>query len=140
MARHDEVEVRSRNGKLARSVFATLLCLLPVAAAPSFGRLAAQVSHTGPQATHAAPQANRPRFENNQQPHLGAWLQRHEGLSPEEQEKALQNEPGFSHLPPEMQQRLLTRLHQLNHMPPNQRQRILDPFDAAQIDTALLRF
>ncbi len=118
MARHNELEARSHSGKLARRVFAALLLLLPVVATPSFAR--------------PAQQAPRPRFENNQQAHLGTWLQRHQNLSPEQQERALQSEPGFKGLPPETQQKLLDRLRQINRMPPNQRQRTVDRIEAME--------
>jgi hypothetical protein len=116
-----ELETTSPWGKLARRVFATLLLALPFAApALCFARPAYY-------------QAVRPGFENNQQrPHLGPWLQRHGNLPPEQQERALQSEPGFSRLPPETQQKLLNRLHQINRMPPNQRQRTLDRIEAME--------
>ncbi|MGC2403473.1 MAG: DUF3106 domain-containing protein [Acidobacteriaceae bacterium] len=122
MAKHGELEVRSRSGKVARSVFAVLL-ILPMLATPSFARPARQAAHPPP---------IRPRMENNQQPHLGTWLERHSNLSPQEQEKALQNEPGFGQLPPETQQRLLSRLQQLNRMPPAQRQRMVDRIEVME--------
>jgi hypothetical protein len=109
-------ESMSCTGKLARSVFAALLLALAV---PCFAR-------------PAPPQGARPRFENNQQPHLGTWLQRHGSLPPEQQEKALQAEPGFKSLSPETQQKLLDRLRQINHMPPNQRQRTVDHIEAME--------
>jgi YesN/AraC family two-component response regulator len=118
MARHNELEARSHRGKLARCVFAALLLVLPVVAAPCFAR--------------PAQQAPRPRFENNQQAHLGTWLQRHQNLSPDQQERALQSEPGFKGLPPETQQKLLDRLRQINRMPPNQRQRTVDRIEAME--------
>ena len=118
MASHNELEARSHSGKLARGVFAALLLVLPLAAAPCFAR--------------PAQQGQRPRFENNQQPHLGTWLQRHGNLSPEQQERALQSEPGFNRLPPETQQKLLDRLRQINQMPPNQRQRTVDRIEAME--------
>ena len=118
MARHNELEARSHSGKLARRVFAALLLVLPVMATPCFAR--------------PAQQAPRPRFENNQQAHLGTWLQRHQNLSPEQQERALQSEPGFKGLPPETQQKLLDRLRQINRMPPNQRQRTVDRIEAME--------
>ena len=116
MASRNELEITSHSGKLARRVFAVLLLILPLAAT-CFARPAMQ----GP----------RPRFENNQ-PHLGAWLQRHGNLPPDQQEKALQSEPGFNRLPPETQQKLLNRLHQINQMPPNQRQRTVDRIEAME--------
>jgi hypothetical protein len=119
MAIRNELELRPRKGKLARGVFAALLLLSFAAASlPGFAR--------------PGPQGPRPRFENNQQPHLGAWLARHGNLPPEQQQRALQNEPGFRSLPPETQQRLLNRLQQLNRMPPNQRQRMTDRIEAME--------
>ena len=125
MARHNELETISHCGKLARSVFAALLLLLPLAASTCFAR--------------PAPQGPRPRFENNQQAHLGTWLQRHGNLPPEQQEKALQSEPGFNRLPPETQQKLLNRLRQINRMPPNQRQRTVDHIEALERLTPQMR-
>jgi len=116
MASRNELEITSHSGKLARRVFAVLLLILPLAAT-CFARPAMQGPH--------------PRFENNQ-PHLGTWLQRHGNLPPDQQEKALQSEPGFNRLPPETQQKLLNRLHQINQMPPNQRQRTVDRIEAME--------
>jgi hypothetical protein len=126
MARHNELETTSLQGKVARRVFAALLLGLLLATAPSFARPPQQ-------------QGAHPRFENNQQPHLGMWLQRHQNLSPEQQERALQSEPGFKQLPPETQQRLLSRLQQLNRMPPAQRQRTLDRIEAMERLTPQMR-
>ena len=123
MAIDNQLERRSYSGKLARSVFTVLLLVLPLASC--FAR--------PPQ------QGQRPRFENNQQAHLGTWLQRHGNLTPEQQEKALRSEPGFSQLPPEQQQRLLGRLQQLNRMPPNQRQRTVDHIEAMEHLTPQMR-
>jgi hypothetical protein len=126
MARQNEIETTTPRGKLARRVLTTLLLILPLAAVPC-------LAHPGQQpSTH-------PHFENNQQPHLGTWLQRHQNLSPEEQEQALQREPGFNRLPPETQQRLLNRLRQLNKMPPQQRQRTLDRIEAMEHMTPQMR-
>jgi hypothetical protein len=58
-------------------------------------------------------------------PHLGNWLESHQGQSFVGQENALRREPGFNRLPPQQQQRLVDRLHQLDTMPPQQRQRTL---------------
>lgn len=126
MARQNEIETTSLRGKLARRVLTVLLLVLPLAAVPCF-------AHPGQQP------GGHPRFENNQQPHLGTWLQRHQNLSPEQQEQAMQSEPGFSRLPPETQQRLLTRLRQLNKMPPEQRQRTVDHIEAMEHLTPQMR-
>lgn len=126
MAIRYELECKPQRGKLARSVFAALLLILPLAATslPCFARPAQQ----GP----------RQRYENKQ-PHLGAWLQRHGNLSPQQQERALESEPGFNRLPPETQQKLMNRLQQLNRMPPNQRQRTIDHIEALERLTPQMR-
>jgi hypothetical protein len=58
-------------------------------------------------------------------PHLGNWLQSHQGETFVGQENALRREPGFNRLPQPQQQRLIDRLHQIDSMPPRQRQRML---------------
>ena len=117
MARGTERISHSR--KLVHSVYSPLLLFSFFAAAPAI--------------CFARPhwQTTRPRFENNQ-PHLGEWLQRHEALSPKDQEKALATEPGFDRLPQETRQKLLNRLQQINRMPPRQRQRTLDRIEALE--------
>lgn len=63
-------------------------------------------------------------------PHLQQWMQSHSNLTPEQQQRALEREPGFRNLPPETQQRLRQRLTQLNNMSPQQRQRLLEHNEA----------
>jgi len=120
MAIRYELEYKPQRGELARSVFAALLLILLLgpASLSCYAR--------------PAQQAPRPRYENNQQPHLGTWLARHGNLTPQQQERALQTEPGFNRLPPETQQKLMNRLQQLNRMPPNQRQRTMDRIEAME--------
>jgi hypothetical protein len=43
-----------------------------------------------------------------------------------DQQKALENEPGFRELPPQTQQAMRNRLTQLNNMSPEQRRRVLE--------------
>jgi Protein of unknown function (DUF3106) len=57
--------------------------------------------------------------------HLGAWLNEHRGLPPQEQERMLRGDPSFNRLPPGDQQRLLQQLHQVNQMPEQERDRRL---------------
>jgi hypothetical protein len=71
----------------------------------------------------------RPNGEGNraaQNQHLAQWMDNHKALSLPDQQRALQNEPGFRELPRETQQRQLDQLARLNAMNPQQRSRILD--------------
>jgi hypothetical protein len=61
--------------------------------------------------------------------HAGDWLRQHKDLPPSEQQRALQNDPGFRSLPPETQQRYLDRLRKFNSSPPEQQQQILRRMD-----------
>jgi hypothetical protein len=73
-----------------------------------------------------------PQFiQNRQQPyaghgHAGDWLRRYRGLSPSEQERALQSDPAFRRLSPERQQLLRQRLQHFSSLPPQQQQRMLN--------------
>lgn len=94
-------------------------CLLPLATGvcaareqtPHGGRAAAPASRVGPKAN---------------QEHLPQWIEHHQSLTPEQQQRALENEPGFRQLPPQTQQRMRERLSQLNAMPVQQRTHVLE--------------
>jgi hypothetical protein len=58
--------------------------------------------------------------------HLPKWIENHKNLSPAEQHRALQNEPGFRELDPATQQRELNQLDRLNSMTPQERNRTLN--------------
>lgn len=58
--------------------------------------------------------------------HAGQWLRQHRNLPPEQQKRALQNDPQFRSLPPQRQQRYLNQLDRFNRMPPEQQQRVLN--------------
>jgi hypothetical protein len=58
--------------------------------------------------------------------HLPEWMDRHRDLTPQQQQQALESEPGFRQLPADTQHRMLSRLAQLNAMTPQQRQRVLE--------------
>jgi Protein of unknown function (DUF3106) len=73
-----------------------------------------------------------PAAPKNNQEHLAQWMDRHSNLPPAEQQRALENEPGFRDLPPTTQQRMRDRLTQLNNMSPEQRRRILDRTEAME--------
>jgi hypothetical protein len=65
-------------------------------------------------------------------PHRGEWLRQHQNMPPQEQERALRNDPSFRQLPPDRQQQLVQRLRDFNNRPPEQRQRMLErmePFE-----------
>ncbi len=72
------------------------------------------------------------RQQRRRQEHLPQWFRQHENMSPQDQERALRNEPGFDHLPPREQQRLYNRLQQLNAMPPDRRERTLQRMEALE--------
>jgi hypothetical protein len=72
--------------------------------------------------------------QNRQQPHpgqahAGDWLRRYKGLPPGEQDRALQNDPGFRRMSPEQQQHLRQQLHYFASLPPREQQRIVDNMD-----------
>jgi hypothetical protein len=73
------------------------------------------------------PQPMRPAAKSGsaQQPHLEQWIEKHSNLSLADQQKALENEPGFRDLPAQTQQRYRDRLAQLNNMTPQQRSQLL---------------
>lgn len=55
--------------------------------------------------------------------HLQAWMNQHRNLTPEQQQQALDREPGFRQLPQATQDRMHNRLAQLNAMNPQTRER-----------------
>jgi hypothetical protein len=77
------------------------------------------------------PPVSAPGPKRNQE-HLAQWMDRHSNLPLAEQQRALENEPGFRDLPPPTQQRMLDRLTQLNNMSPEQRRRIMDRTEAME--------
>ena len=60
------------------------------------------------------------------QHHAGDWLRRYKDLPPEQQQKALENDPQFRSLPPERQQSCGRRLQHFSSLPPQQQDRILN--------------
>jgi hypothetical protein len=88
-----------------------------------------------------AAKANRPQIRPGARPpgrqgpaqeHLQQWYERHQTLSIPEQQRALENEPGFHDLPPQTQQQMRDRLVQLNNMSPQQRDRMLERNEALE--------
>lgn len=68
------------------------------------------------------PQAEitRPHDEWPAHGHVGDWLRRYKDLPPDEQERALQNNPDFRRLTPGQQQRLLKRLRHFSSLSPDE--------------------
>src|SRR5512143_2677703 len=59
------------------------------------------------------------------QAHAGDWLRKYKDLPPEEQRKALENDPDFKKLPPQRQTQLLERLQRFSSLPRRQQERML---------------
>jgi hypothetical protein len=57
--------------------------------------------------------------------HLGAWLDSHRNVAPQEQQRMLHSDPSFSRLPAQQQQRLVQQLNRVDQMPEAQRERRL---------------
>jgi hypothetical protein len=88
---------------------AMVLCTLPILA-----------QRRGPQ------QQQRAEARRQNQAHAGDWLRRYKTLPPEQQQRALENDPQFRNLPPGQQQQLRQRLQHFNSLPPQQQERILN--------------
>ena len=113
-----------RNPKYVTATVFLLTSVFATTAKPSFaGQRGGFGAHPPTGQAHAAPKAQTPP-QNRE--HLAEWMDRHSNLPLEQQQRALQNEPGFHDLPPQTQQRMLDRLSRLNNMPPDQRRRILE--------------
>lgn len=112
---------------------ATGLCLL-VPVANALRRPVLQTQESAPPAPieRRSPQPRPLGNQHSSEDHRGArgehlaeWMNQHSNLTPQEQQQALQHEPGFGQLPRTTQQRMLDRLAQLDAMNPRQRQRVL---------------
>ncbi len=98
----------------------TMLLIAALMSAASAPRALAQHDHQGGWGGQHGDKMKGPG------PHRGEWLRKHQNQPPQEQERALQNDPGFKQLPPQKQQELMQRLRRFNNLPPEQRQRILE--------------
>ena len=79
----------------------------------------------------AAPHPAQPEIraqpqQGQQRGHSGDWLRRYKDLPPEEQERALKNDPAFQKLPPERQQMLRQRLQRFSNLPPEKQLQVLN--------------
>ncbi len=77
------------------------------------------------QANQAKPPNNANRGAQKPGRKMGDWLNEHKNLSPDQQEKLLENDPNFKKLPPQRQAELKERLRKFNNMTPEQRERAL---------------
>ena len=91
---------------------------------------------SGPQPTHSIQNQGRQEPRGQNQEHLEQWMDRHSNLPLAEQQRSLENEPGFRQLPPETQQRMRDRLTQLTNMPPEQRRRTIERTETMEHLTA----
>jgi hypothetical protein len=117
-------------------VSSTFRCVLPITATLLLCCGAAMIA-AQPGYPHGAPrpvaaQARPVPGPKRNQEHLAQWMERHSNLPLADQQRALENEPGFRELPPPTQQRMRDRLTQLNNMSPQQRNRILDRTEAME--------
>jgi hypothetical protein len=83
-----------------------------------------------PQQRQEQKQELRQEQRIQRQGHLADWMQNHSNMSLAEQQRAMQNEPGFRELDRQTQQRELNRLGQLYALSPQQRARRLDRLEA----------
>lgn len=63
-------------------------------------------------------------------PRAGDWLRKHLAQPPQEQQRALENDPDFRALPQQQQQQLRDRLQKFNALPPDRRERIVQRMQA----------
>lgn len=98
------------------TAFLAFACAFPC---PSLG----QQKHQQPPPARA--QVGRPH-QDHPPGHAGDWLRNYGNLPPEEQERALQNDPAFRRLPPERQQLYRQRLQRFSNLPPQQQLRVLN--------------
>jgi hypothetical protein len=113
---------------LGQTVAASLLLasVCVVAAQPTSGPKGGGFAAHPPAQAHPQQKPMQPQQNKQNNEHLAEWMDRHSNMPLEQQQRALQNEPGFHDLPPQTQQRMLDRLSRLNNMPPDQRRRILE--------------
>ncbi|HEY6970641.1 MAG TPA: DUF3106 domain-containing protein [Candidatus Angelobacter sp.] len=71
------------------------------------------------------PQAQKANKAGQNPGRLGDWLRAHKDLPPDQQEKALENDPFFKRLTPQHQGQLKERLRKFNSLPPDKRDKAL---------------
>jgi len=111
--------------------------ILFVAAAPAFARALRSAPPPRDQRSDrpraaAQPESNIIARPAQNQEHMQQWMDHHSNLSLPEQQRALQNNPGFRELPRQLQQYELNELARLYNMDPQQRSRMLDRNEALE--------
>jgi len=109
----------SRIRSIARGVATVAVVMALAATTPSW----AQNRHEVPRPQNQGHPQNQGRPQN--QGHSGEWLRQHRNLPPDQQRRALENDPRFRSLPPQRQQQLRNQLQRFNSMPPQQQDRML---------------
>lgn len=93
----------------------------------------APIERRPPSVRPATPPATKPGLHHGPAgEHLAQWMNQHSNLTPQQQQQALEHEPGFHDLPQETQQRMRSRLAELDAMTPEQRQRRLAHIEAME--------
>lgn len=134
------VFVQSSRAEPKDSAFASLRVQESVSTGAGAQQEGAPIERQVPPASLSNPANRRPNsepagsigFHGGRGEHLAQWLNQHQGMTLEQQERALEQEPGFQELPTPTQQRMRGRLAQLNEMSPTQRKRIIERTEAME--------
>ncbi len=119
--------------RMLAAVCAAALCGRASFAMPPEQNHPAPVQRIPPSRPIGNPTANAGRMAGQARgAHLGQWMQQHGSLTPQQQQQALHNEPGFNQLPPQTQQRMADRLNQLNSLPEPRRDRVISRNEAME--------
>jgi hypothetical protein len=111
--------------RIFHSALVVLLLFAPTAIVAAQAAAMHKVGQAAPGSAPHPAQGVKPNSPKANQEHLAQWMDHHSSLPLIDQQRALENEPGFRDLPSQTQQRMRDRLTQLNTMTPEQRRRIL---------------
>ncbi len=75
--------------------------------------------------THASPAVHTTVHPHHPVHHAGDWLRKYKDLPPDQQQKALENDPQFRKLPPDRQILLQQQLRRFSALPPEKQKIIL---------------
>ncbi len=128
-------ETRQQQTPTGNRLCGLVLTLLSVTAVRAVGQNGQQ-QHPAPIVRQAPSRVQAPTTSQfgqpGRSPHLAQWMESHRSMPLEQQQRALQAEPGFQQLDPSAQQRMHERLSQLNSMSPEQRQRVINRTEAME--------